>query len=1106
MSGGTSLKNFRVEAVLRGLHGFQRDAVEHAFDRLFTAPDSSRRFLIADEVGLGKTMIAKGIIARAIEHLYGKVNRLDIVYICSNLGIARQNINRLNPLPDHEFPNAERITLLPLHLRDLREGDVNLISFTPGTSLDLKNNLGTRRERLLLATLLERVWSLRGTGPLNVLQGGVTDTEAFRQRAKDFSREFRTELTESASLIAGFATELGQAPQLKERFLALCDQFGRTRKHIPDDERKARNRMVGELRGILARTCIAALEPDLIILDEFQRFKELLDADSEAGELAQQLFQWSSDHARAHVLLLSATPYKPYTLQHEAAEDDHYRDFTRTLEFLHNEMPGCARLTEAIQSYRHELLRASDDSGVRLQAIKSEIEVGLRKVMSRTERLVAAGEQNGMLRSVVRTDLPVRAEDLRSYVDLKRLGDAVDVDDPIEYWKSAAYAVNFMEGYQLKQSLQAQVDAGEVDHLSAAIDGFGDRQLPVRRIAALEPIGFPNAKLRWLVDELEAHRAFDLLWVPPSLPTYQLPDAYAAASASGVTKRLVFSAWNMVPRSIATLVTYEAERRAYSGNPSLREQTALLRVTIDAGRPVGMPVLGLLMYPSLALTEACDPREFCRGRPVVPTWAEVLEWATERMRSLLPAGIAWAEGAYVGDETWYWAAPLMIDRAQRAVDTRTWWNQPDLAARWAAGEGDDGQTDPDGHADLSAAWLTHVGLAREYALADRVPTGPAPADLPRVLALAAIGGPANCALRALQALYPEARSDPTLRNAAARIAWAFRSLLNRPQAMAIIRAGQREAPYWQLALEHCGAAGLDSVMTEYAHVMRDSTGVYARPTVEACDEVAGAMSEALTVRTASLTIDELGVDQATRQPTLKPMRMPALFAMRFGSDKADDTQQAVRDSAIRAAFNSPFWPFLLASTSVGQEGLDFHWYCHAIIHWNLPSNPVDVEQREGRIHRFKGHAVRKNVAARWGRTALTGTMSDVWRAAFELAQADAPSTDRGLIPYWLFPLEDGAWIERHVPLYPLSRDEIRYEALKKALGAYRLVFGQPRQDELLAYLLDRVDPTTLKALEKTLRIDLAPPRLSIDDQLTAGLKSFAETSGGELAPTVGNAG
>ena len=89
---------------------------------------------------------------------------------------------------------------------------------------------------------------------------------------------------------------------------------------------------------------------------------------------------------------------------------------------------------------------------------------------------------------------------------------------------------------------------------------------------------------------------------------------------------------------------------------------------------------------------------------------------------------------------------------------------------------------------------------------------------------------------------------------------------------------------------------------------------------------------------------------------------------------------------MRAAFNSPFWPFVLVSTSVGQEGLDFHHYCHAITHWNLPSNPVDLEQREGRIHRYKGHAVRKNVADAFGADALRDEDPDVWETAFELGR------------------------------------------------------------------------------------------------------------------------
>src|ERR1019366_8218919 len=73
------------------------------------------------------------------------------------------------------------------------------------------------------------------------------------------------------------------------------------------------------------------------------------------------------------------------------------------------------------------------------------------------------------------------------------------------------------------------------------------------------------------------------------------------------------------------------------------------------------------------------------------------------------------------------------------------------------------------------------------------------------------------------------------------------------------------------------------------------------------------------------------------------------FAMRYGDERADETGDKVRADDVRRAFNSPFWPFVLATTSVGQEGLDFHLYCHKVIHWNLPPNPVDLEQREGRV-------------------------------------------------------------------------------------------------------------------------------------------------------------
>ena len=55
------------ESILSGLKDFQRATVEHVFKRLYLDADSTRRFLVADEVGLGKTLVARGVIAKTID-------------------------------------------------------------------------------------------------------------------------------------------------------------------------------------------------------------------------------------------------------------------------------------------------------------------------------------------------------------------------------------------------------------------------------------------------------------------------------------------------------------------------------------------------------------------------------------------------------------------------------------------------------------------------------------------------------------------------------------------------------------------------------------------------------------------------------------------------------------------------------------------------------------------------------------------------------------------------------------------------------------------------------------------------------------------------------
>src|SRR3546814_19367983 len=108
---------------------------------------------------LGKTMVSRGVIAKTSEELTGKVDRIDVVYICSNQAIAEQNIKALNVVGSDAKPLNTRLTLLPLEIE--RQGGiasrpVNLISLTPGTALDLKSSLGTATERALIFEMLRQ--------------------------------------------------------------------------------------------------------------------------------------------------------------------------------------------------------------------------------------------------------------------------------------------------------------------------------------------------------------------------------------------------------------------------------------------------------------------------------------------------------------------------------------------------------------------------------------------------------------------------------------------------------------------------------------------------------------------------------------------------------------------------------------------------------------------------------------------------------------------------------------------------------------------------------------------------------------------------------------
>ena len=209
----------QTDRALNVLKDFQRRTVDYVFRRLWKDDRPAHRFLIADEVGLGKTLVARGIIAKTLEHLRDRVDRLDVVYVCSNATIAQQNIKRLNvtDLPQVALPT--RLTLLPAQVRNLDAHRVNFISLTPGTSLDTtKSRGGTIDERLVLWCMLKQLPELDRDGLYNLLQCTVGDDS--------YKRHMRWNLpTVDEALTREFLATLQRDRALRDRLFNTCHRF-----------------------------------------------------------------------------------------------------------------------------------------------------------------------------------------------------------------------------------------------------------------------------------------------------------------------------------------------------------------------------------------------------------------------------------------------------------------------------------------------------------------------------------------------------------------------------------------------------------------------------------------------------------------------------------------------------------------------------------------------------------------------------------------------------------------------------------------------------------------------------------------------------------------
>jgi hypothetical protein len=1079
--------------IMDGLKDFQQATVERVFS-LFKG--GQNRVLVADEVGLGKTLVAKGVIAKVARlHQEEGDNLFKVVYICSNQNIANQNINKLIISPDIKDITVDGVSDTRLSMQHLKifeqennpevlEKYIQLIPLTPDTSFRMTSGSGSVSERALMFAILKRMPLF--SGYLEELETVMMDMaysawgwvkKSYENRVtnceSDSNGEYIRTMTEA---VGKKLAETGLADKIIDLCQQVRDNGGRRVSGIST---------IGSLRMLFARISVDFLNPDIVIMDEFQRFKYLIsaDAESETGILAQRFL--NSNNVK--VLLLSATPYKLYSTLEEINEtqcDDHYAEFFQVTSFLFNDKSKHIKFKDVWNSFSVKL-RELQLNNLSIIYVKKDAEDALYQGVCRTERISAMKNGDFIDDSGVRQPLRITEKDVQSYIQAQRLLEDMGTrfNLPVDYIKSSPYILSFMRHYQLKRHVEKYFKEHPLEIKKARKNHLW---VDERKLRNYDELDDTNARFERLKKYTFENKAEMLLWVPASKPYYEPRGVFRGAK--NFSKILVFSAWELVPRMIASLISYEAERKTvgklngqaqkeervnahYFAPNSKRYPVARLRLLLSDGEPRAMRLFCLL-YPSEFLSGCFNPIECMNKEKRLKDIERDIKAAIELKLGEL--GYQKSTGGRA-DDRWYYLAPLLMDTQEHVA---SWLKSgKELLSETAADEEEKGLI----------GFTKHLEKLREYYNGkDNIQLGRMPGDLLQVLVNMSIASPAVCAYRANGGNSVHAT----------QLAKIMLNRLNTPESTAIIDLcygkTKDDKAHWKNVLRYFKDGNFQAVLDEYVHILAESNSMTTDQ--DKGDRLQNILLDSVTFHSASYNIDTYDTFKNNiNGGKAKSRNMRSHFAVGYYRGEGDSSQLVNRKESIRGAFNSPFRPFVLATTSVGQEGLDFHFYCRKIIHWNLPSNPIDLEQREGRINRFKCLAIRQNVGEKYGSIQFK---KDIWPEMFDNATNNEKGENSSdLIPFWCLSEDQDIKIERIIPMYPLSRDAGSYERLMKILSLYRLTLGQARQEDLLDHIFQNCDD--IESLKK-LFINLSPyfkenPSLQIGTPLCiTSPKSFGE--------------
>ena len=257
-----------------------------------------------------------------------------------------------------------------------------------------------------------------------------------------------------------------------------------------------------------------------------------------------------------------------------------------------------------------EALRTAQANGFSLLINKKEkAEAEMYNGVCRTERLsVMDGEDFINVKGTVPSEyLKVTKDDIQSYMQAQNLimecGNSQNV--PVDYIKSCPFLMSFMENYVLKKDIKRSFTKGIVQNIETANKPL--LWLNKEQIEQYEEIPETNARLKMLRESAFENSSEKLLWCPPTKPYYELEGVYKGVK--DFSKTLIFSSWEMVPKMISTLLSYEEERKIRSWKQNIKlyseyKHTARLKLEIEK---LGGKQLFSELYPSEYLADLYNP-------------------------------------------------------------------------------------------------------------------------------------------------------------------------------------------------------------------------------------------------------------------------------------------------------------------------------------------------------------------------------------------------------------------------------------------------------------------------------------------------------------------